>query len=255
MGPERSPLDNIPEIILLCKEQRFITAFHDALATHWPEATQSHPEPHPERRITIRTLHATLRTVPPSTRFQLIVSPANSYGRLDGAFDDAISRAFCLSRSRRVAYDTLTEAAQRVLYERWRGFAPPGSCTLVRVPRELMETDAETPWGCKWVALCPTMRAPGAVVWDREIVYECVWSLLCEVERWNRDRSDDRIETMLMTPLATGVGAVSAERWAAQFVLALKHFVDALERPGRWSRLDWGEIEHDVLEVEGTWRE
>lgn len=98
------------------------------------------------------------------------------------------------------------------------------------------------------------MRRPYDVTWDREVVYECVWSLLCQVEGWNRGRSKDRIDSVLMTPLATGYGCVSKERWASQLVLALKHFVDALERPERWSRLDWGNIAKDAREVERTWR-
>lgn len=97
------------------------------------------------------------------------------------------------------------------------------------------------------------MRLPAKAAWDREVVYECVWSLLVQVEGWNRGREVDRIESVLITPLATGAGAVSKERWAAQFVLALRHFVDALERPERWSRLGWGEVYEDAFEVEKTW--
>ncbi|KAL2013903.1 hypothetical protein VTN00DRAFT_1428 [Thermoascus crustaceus] len=234
-------LQDIPEIILLCMEEKFITAFNEALSAQWASFAEK-----PKIKVTV--LNKALRDVPPATKFQLVVSPANSYGRLDGAFDDAISRNFCLPHH---AYDTLTHAAQKILYERWRGFAPPGSCTLVPFPKELEGTNK---WGCKWVAICPTMRCPDTVSWDREVVYECVWSLLCQVEGWNRHRSEDRIETILITPLATGVGAVSKQRWASQFVLALKHFVDALERPERWSQLGWREIDEDVLEVEKTWK-
>lgn len=119
-------------------------------------------------------------------------------------------------------------------------------------------------WGCRWIAICPTMRLPTNVVWDREVVYECVWSLLCEVERHNRGqeggmcaggerKEKNRIETVLMTPMATGVGKVSPERWAAQVVLALKHFVDAVERPERWGRLTWMELGTDAMEVSNTY--
>ena len=235
-----SALPNIPSINLLCMDLKDITAFNEALANQWPSHA-SNP------RVKITTLNSSLKTVPSSTKFQLVVSPANSYGRLDGAFDDAISRAFCLPHH---PYHTLTEASQQVLYQRWRGFAPPGSCTLVPFPHELV---GKNDWGCKWIAICPTMRIPTNATWDREVVYECIWSLLCQVEGWNREREVDRIDSILITPLATGCGRVSKERWAAQFVLALKHFVDALERPERWSQLDWREIDHDVVEVEKTW--
>ncbi|KAL5335432.1 hypothetical protein BJX70DRAFT_323092 [Aspergillus crustosus] len=116
------------------------------------------------------------------------------------------------------------------------------------------------------------MRTPDSARWDREVVYECVWSLLCAVEGWNRgfdsgasslesssegpgkDRALGRIESVLVTPMATGYGGVSAEKWAAQVVLAMRHFVDALEKPDRWRNLGWGEIPEDTEGVEKTWR-
>ncbi|OJJ43874.1 hypothetical protein ASPZODRAFT_123046 [Penicilliopsis zonata CBS 506.65] len=230
----------IPEILLLCMDKAFISAFNDALATHWPRPA-----------ISITAINDRLNSLDPATTFDLIVSPANSYGRLDGAFDHAISMAF----SPREDYHALTRAVQRVLYERWRGFAPPGTCTLVPFPAELtVQNNVKNTRACNWVAICPTMREPHSVVWDREVVYECVWSLLCEVEGWNRrNESTKKIRRILMTPLATGIGKVSKERWAAQVVLAMKHFVDALEKPERWGNLQWDDIESDAKEVESTW--
>ncbi|KAJ5757599.1 uncharacterized protein N7511_006293 [Penicillium nucicola] len=214
---------NLPEILLLCMDTDFIESYNTALKTHWPT--------HDPTTLKITPINERLNSLPADTTFDLIVSPANSYGRLDGAFDAAISRTF----SPRHDYHALTRAAQTVLYEKWRGFAPPGTCTLVPFPGELKGNA----FACEWVALCPTMREPGPAGWDREVVYECVWSLVGQVEGWNRGLEGSgkgkgkRIERILMTPLAAGVGRVSKERWAAQTVLALKHFVDALERPER----------------------
>jgi hypothetical protein len=56
-----------------------------------------------------------------------------------------------------------------------------------------------------------------------------------------------------MTPLATGIGKVSKERWAVQTVLALAHYVDALEQPEKWSSLQWDTIEVINNEVRQTW--
>ncbi|OJD17836.1 hypothetical protein AJ78_02077 [Emergomyces pasteurianus Ep9510] len=264
------PLIDLPEILLLCREEENAVAFKDALLKYWPAVTFSsspppstiHPPPQ-QQKLKITPLYERLNTIPPTQLFDLVVSPANSYGRLDGAFDDAISRTFCLPHH---PYHTLTHAAQKKLYERWRGYAPPGTCTLVPFPEEIVSTGT-VPGGCRWVALCPTMRMPENVVWDREVVYKCVWALLVEVERWNRgvrEREQEskgrggeegkRIDRILMPPLAVGVGRVSKERWAGQVVLAMKHFVDALERPERWGRLDWGELGQDAFEVETTWK-
>lgn len=98
------------------------------------------------------------------------------------------------------------------------------------------------------------MREPEDVRWDKEVVYECVWSLLCQVEGHNRAaQGEGKIEKILMTPLAVGVGKVSKERWAVQTVLALRQFVDAIERPARWSSLGWNDIEKDSREIVRTW--
>lgn len=249
---------NIPSITLLCMEKKYISALESALPKYWRAYDSTSPKP----KITLTVLHESLRTVPETTEFDLIVSPANSYGLLDGAFDDAISRSFCVRQ--KLPYETLTYAVQDVLYEKYRGFAPPGSCTLVRFPEKMLEKGHMNEWGCRWIAICPTMRLPTNVAWDREVVYECVWSLLCEVERHNRRQEadmyagrrgegKDRIDTVLMTPIATGVGRVSPERWAAQVVLALKHFVDAVEKPERWGRLTWMELGTDAMEVSNTY--
>ncbi|CAI7585055.1 unnamed protein product [Penicillium glandicola] len=229
---------NIPEILLLCMEIDFIIAFNDALKTSWPD--------HNPEKLKITPINERLNSLPEGTTFDLIVSPANSYARLDGAFDDAISRTF----SPQGDYYAVTRAAQKVLYEKWRGFAPPGSCTLVEFPDDLKQNKH----GCGWVAICPTMREPDNVSWDREIVYECVWSLLCRVEGHNRAEGEEKIQRILMTPLAAGVGGVSKERWALQTVLALRHFVDAVERPVRWGNLHWKDIQQDCIEVEKTWK-
>lgn len=229
---------NIPEILLLCMDINFITAFNDALSTTWP---QYNPQ-----KLKITPINERLNSLPEDTTFDLIVSPANSYARLDGAFDNAISLAFSPHND----YHALTRAAQKVIYDTWRGFAPPGSCTLVEFPHELKQNDVH----CEWLAICPTMREPGDVTWDREVVYECIWSLLCRIEGHNRSVEGGRkIERILMTPVAAGVGHVSKERWAAQTVLALKQFVDAVERPGRWGSMQWDDIEEDCVEVERTW--
>jgi O-acetyl-ADP-ribose deacetylase (regulator of RNase III) len=69
-----------------------------------------------------------------------------------------------------------------------------------------------------------------------------------------KDRALGRIESVLITPMATGCGGVSPERWAAQFVLATRHFVDAIERPERWKGLGWGDIYEDTKGVVQTWK-
>ncbi|KAF4810137.1 hypothetical protein CGCTS75_v014654 [Colletotrichum tropicale] len=236
---------HVPQIQLLCMEKQFAVAFAKARKI-W-ELHES---------VSVQVHECPLIYLSEDVQFDTIVSPANSYGRLDGAFDDAISRAL----SPRDDYLALTHVAQRQLYEQWRGFAPPGTCTLVRIPDEFRARSRNV-WGTRRVALCPTMRTPTNVTWDREIVYECVWSLLCAIDNHNRDVREaktaegEEIRSVLMTPLATGVGRVSPEKWASQAVLAINHFVQASENPEKWSKLDWADFDGPCEEVAATWRD
>ncbi|KAK7972171.1 hypothetical protein PG988_006305 [Apiospora saccharicola] len=265
MGPSTSSSNtntnpHIPHIQLLCMQEKYALAFEEARRHHELPDT-----------ISIAHHDCALSQLPGSVQFDTIVSPANSYGQMDGAFDDAISRALSPVDD----YAALTRAVQARLYGKWRGFAPPGTCTLVKIPWDddkgadakfaASKTRSRNVWGVKRVALCPTMRLPTSAEWNREVVYECVWSLLCAVDNHNRavregklsaDEADDaeEIRSVLMTPLATGVGRVSPERWASQAVLALKHFEDASRNPEAWSRLGWKELGDYSVEVEATWK-
>ena len=192
-----------------------------------------------------------------SVKFDCVVSPANSYALLDGGFDDAISRAFSPADN----YYALTRHVQSELYKQYRGFAPPGTCTLVPIPKEYAERSRTGDrWGCRWLALCPSMRLPDNAEWDREVVYECIWSLLCAIDRHNRSAKasgdaelrEPVIKSMLMTPLATGTGNVSAKKWANQVVLALKHYIDAVEDTAQYSSLEWAQVNKISLEVRKT---
>ncbi|PWY67976.1 macro domain-like protein [Aspergillus sclerotioniger CBS 115572] len=237
----------IPHIHLLTMDPHFSETFNSIFSTLPPSTTTSFP------RITIH--NCSLSYLPSTLKFDAIVSPANSYGRLDGGFDDAISRAF----SPKQDYLALTRHVQSILYDDNRGFLPPGSCKLFTIPKEFDATSKNI-WATRYLALCPTMRVPRDTRWDREVVYECLWGLFCEVERWNRaiaegkvDGEGKRIESMLMTPLATGCGFVSAERWARQMILAIRHYVEAVENPGKWRALDLGVAGELSKEVEETW--
>lgn len=228
-------------------EEDHITAFNAAVEKHkLPDSVN----------VTIH--HDSLEDLEASVHFDAIVSPANSYGRMDGGFDDALSRAFTPDDN----YHGLTRVAQAALYKEYRGFLPPGSCLLVGLQGEngLKPND----WGCKYLALCPTMKVPQDVQWDREVVYECMWTLLAAVDRHNRrvlehalegeqKAGDEEIRRFLMTPLATGCGFWSDERWAEQTVLAIKHFVDAVEKEETWRTMQWGEIREYSRKLQKTY--
>ncbi|KAI5918518.1 hypothetical protein F4810DRAFT_691756 [Camillea tinctor] len=224
----------VPFIHLLCMHEAASDAFTRAVADH--KITSG---------LLNYTIHNTfLADLPSSLTFDLIVSPANSYGILDGGFDDAISRAL----SPKSDYNALTQVVQKELYRLHNGFLPPGSCCIVKIPESFRGTlryNDGNGWGCRYLALCPTMRVPSRCDWDKEVVYECIWGLLNAIEHHNSSVSGEggdtsaKIKSILMTPLGTGTGGVSNDKWAKQAVLAIKHWIDAKQNPGRWASINW----------------
>lgn len=245
----------LPHIHLLCMDHEAVVAWENALEHY--KLTSS-----PHLRYTIH--ESSLSQLPADLAFDAVVSPANSYAILDGGFDDAISRAL----SPRDDYAALTRRAQARLYAAHRGYLPPGQCQLVAVPGEWREGRRlryhdGTGWGCRYVALCPTMRTPG--ICASEVVYACVWSLLGALERHNDSVAAGgeggageeagraaHIGSILMTPLGTGVGRVSYQQWARQAVLAIKHWLDAVENPETWMKRDWADLARIEAEIKLT---
>lgn len=240
----------------------------------------------------------TLAELSQSLTFDAIVSPANSYAHMDGGFDHDLSLAFAPEGG---DYLALTKVAREAIFREWRGFVPPGNCVLFSLRDSrlkggdgrtaVIEDDVHAddtsrgekddrgsekrisngrPWNCKYIALCPTMRRPGNVRWDREVVYECVWSLLAAVDKHNRGAGgtayamsggegteggaseEEQIRSVLMTPLATGYGEWGPEPWAAQVVLAMKHFAEVMANERRWVVMGPVRMMTHVQEVEKT---
>ncbi|PPQ95046.1 hypothetical protein CVT25_000614 [Psilocybe cyanescens] len=231
------------------------------LVQEWTHAFSEHiSDPTIRAKFTMLTMRGTLSDL---GQFDCIVSPANSYGRLDGGFDQAISEA--LSPSSPLLP---THLAQKTLYSRYKGYAPPGTCTLVPLAGTAC-SPSNNPHACAYIALCPTMRVPEDVRWNREIVYNLMWALLVELERHNRavaansigdGTSSDKgasgeitaIRKVLMTGFGTGAGNISAARCAQQMALAVKHFVDACAHPHKWSSLEWDDALSYAGEVRRT---
>jgi len=87
------------------------------------------------------------------------------------------------------------------------------------------------------------MRYPADVRWHRDLVYNAMWSLLVEVNRWNTvhgtgNTHGETIERVLMTGLRTGYGQISAVRCAEQMMLAVKHFAQGVPEDVNWENVD-----------------
>jgi hypothetical protein len=133
---------------------------------------------------------------------------------------------------------------------------PPGPCTIIPLKGSSFENNIH---GCTYIALCPTMRRPENVSWNREIVYNLMWSILVSLEQHNAAMDDStqvgtgvRIRKVLMTGLATGVGGVSSTRCAQQMALAVKHFLEASAHPEKWSSMSWEDTVAPDVEIRRT---
>lgn len=147
----------------------------------------------------------------------------------------------------------LTRCAQAALKERYYGFAPPTSCTLVPLPPALRQNPRFP--RARALAVCPTMRIPADMDWHRDLVYNIMWTLLVELEHWNETHGEgERIARVVMTGMGTGVGRVDKAVCARQMVLAVKHFLDARSEAGRkrWEQADfphWNDVLPIAMEV------
>ncbi|KAK2459996.1 hypothetical protein APHAL10511_008002 [Amanita phalloides] len=149
-------------------------------------------------------------------KYECIVAPTNSYGIMDGGFNLRLATELSPTNDP----NFITRLVQKAIADRYNGFIPPGSCLLVPgVPPNR--------FGCKVLALCPTMRHPGDLTWHKDIVYNTMWSLLVQLGHWDTQymyNSDQRIYNVLMTGLGTGIGKISPVVCAQQMALAVRHY-------------------------------
>ena len=130
-----------------------------------------------------------------------MVSPANSFGIMDGGLDLAIRDTLGFEVQR---------AAQRVILEKHHGELPVGQA-------EVVETSHST-WPRLVVA--PTMRVPENVSRTTN-AYLAFRAAMLAVARFNAV-SDTKIRSLVCPGLGTGIGAMDPERCAAQMLLAYR---------------------------------
>lgn len=227
-----------------------------SLIEEWRHAFAQHLQPKDLERFSfIESRLSQLQAA--QVTFDCIVSPANSYGIMDGGsvsdlqlrpptcsanillrFDFYLSMTFSPPND----FHVLTRLVQAAIRNRYYGFAPPGSCILVP---GLPPND----FSCKTIAVCPTMRYPEEMTWHKDIVYNTMWSLLVELENWNKkvDDEENKIKRVLMTGLGTGIGKIPAADCARQMALAVKHFLYVRREEGERARaeddyLSWDKV-------------
>ncbi len=136
--------------------------------------------------------------------YDCMVSPANSFGLMDGGVDAAITRYFGIGLMRRVQ--------QRILDE-FLGEQPVGTSLIVETGHSKHPFLAHT----------PTMRVPMPIS-RTDNVYTAMRAMLLAVRRHNL-QSDRRIEIVVCPGLGTGVGQVPGDEAARQMALAYRHYL------------------------------
>jgi len=136
--------------------------------------------------------------------FDCLVSPANSFGLMDGGVDGAIIRYFG---------DALMHRVQQMIVDEFLGEQPIGTSVIVETGHPKHPFLAHT----------PTMRIPMAIS-RTDYVYTAMWAMLLAVRKHNRT-AIQRIETIACPGLGTGTGRVPFPEAARQMALAYRHFL------------------------------
>ena len=105
----------------------------------------------------VRVICEDFATFMDENNVECVVSPANSYGFMDGGFDLAITEYFG---------DELMEKVQRLILKNYYGEQPVGTSLICRIP----QTD-------KYLIHTPTMRVP-SIIKDPMVVYHCMRSTM-----------------------------------------------------------------------------
>jgi O-acetyl-ADP-ribose deacetylase (regulator of RNase III) len=136
---------------------------------------------------------------PIDVRADAVVSPANSFGFMDGGIDAVYTH---------VLGSQVQEAVQAAIAERHAGELPVGQALIVPTGRP------EIPW----CVCAPTMRAPGNVADSAHAYLAMRAALLAAIAHGG-------IASLLCPGLGTAVGAMPVDRCARQMAVAWRRVV------------------------------
>lgn len=136
--------------------------------------------------------------------YDCMVSPANSFGMMDGGIDAAITRFFGKE---------LQESVQQVIISKYYGEQPVGTSFIVPT------NHPEHPY----LAHTPTMRVPQNIQGTLNVFY-AMKALLEAVQQFNESQNSD-IRTVLCPGMGTLVGQLEPSVAVAQMALAYELFL------------------------------
>lgn len=156
---------------------------NEGLCNEWKESFESHSK--------VGIHHGRFEDVP----FDCVVSPANSFGLMDGGVDEAITMYFG---------EQMMDRVQQQVIEKYAGEQPVGTSMVVRGTKL---DDLKI----KWVAHTPTMMIPMDIGHTTN-VYSAFKAMLLAVEEHNgsfgKFKSQNPIKTVVCPGMGTGAGRV-----------------------------------------------
>lgn len=155
--------------------------FNEELTREWKRAFENHPE--------VEIKYGRFEDVD----FDCVVSPANSFGLMDGGIDEAITMYFGQQMMDRV---------QKMIIDKYAGEQPVGTSEIVRGSSDDNEKRV------KFVAHTPTMIIPRDIGRTTN-VYMAMKAMLIAVQNHNENiYSVNKINTVVCSGLGTGAGRV-----------------------------------------------
>jgi O-acetyl-ADP-ribose deacetylase (regulator of RNase III) len=145
--------------------------------------------------------------------YDCMVSPANSFGLMDGGVDRAIISYFG---------EDLQERVQRHILKEFLGEQPVGTSFIIETKHSKHPFLAHT----------PTMRVPMDIS-RTENTYQAMFAMLVAVHNHNQEGSKPKIMIVACPGLGTATGRVPPEQAANQMALAFAHYL----RPP--ARMNW----------------
>lgn len=155
---------------------------------------------------------------------EAVVSPANSFGLMDGGYDKAITDYF--------GKDIMKEVQRKIMFD-WRGEQPVGTSMSVPIYNRVFNTI----YGSKICQLIhtPSMRTP-EIIKDSRIIYQCMRTTLIEALR-------QEVNNIVIPAFSGLTGKVECDEIARMMFLAYKQIYN---RP---KELNWGYALHIAKEL------
>lgn len=167
----------------------------------------------------------------PETSYDILFTPGNSYGLMDGGFDQAVRDLYPGSEAQ-------VQSSIRTFHH---GLLPIGTSLDISLKHSIAETWIWT----KRLMYAPTMRVPQAID-GTDNVYWAFRAALVESLRWRNYFGDRRLQ-ILSPCFGTSAGKVPIEKAVGQIALAIEHVARKVPETAPTWRDVWGD--HKALEA------